>query len=208
MDNTYYYQICKVIMFIICSSIVIYMGTKEIARFFANKDTSSVAIKPFEKPKNDQNNPNPTFSICFFQGNVIYRSNVFGKIGRPNKSAKVKIQKYKNFLEGSEPYSPITMAQYPTFSSLTIKLKYLIQGYAIEDENFKRINDWKYMKGTLLDLTNSSNNSNLPFVVSYQTTRLICFTWINKLPNGINKMVDIINFHMVATFFCRSSMYR
>ena len=198
MDNTYYYQICKVIMFIVCSSIVIYMTTKEIARFFANKDTSSVAIRKFEKPKDDQNNPYPTFSICFFQGLVMYRSNAFSKRGGPKKSSKVKIQNYKNILEGFEPYNPVTMARYPSFSSLTIKLKDLIIGYAIEDENFNRVNDWKYMNGTLVDLTNSPKNSNLPFAVSYQTTRSICFTWMNKLPNGINKMVDVLNFRKAA----------
>ena len=198
MDNTYYYKICKVIMFIVCSSIVIYMTTKEIARFFANKDTSSVAIKKFEKPKDDQNNPYPTFSICFFQGLVMYRSNAFSKRGGPKKSSKVKIQNYKNILEGFEPYNPVTMARYPSFSSLTIKLKDLIIGYAIEDENFNRVNDWKYMNGTLVDLTNSPKNSNLPFAVSYQTTRSICFTWMNKLPDGINKMVDVLNFRKAA----------
>ena len=198
MDNTYYYKICKVIMFIVCSSIVIYMTTKEIARFVANKDTSSVAIKKFEKPKDDQNNPYPTFSICFFQGLVMYRSNAFSKRGGPKKSSKVKIQNYKNILEGFEPYNPVTMARYPSFSSLTINLKDLIIGYAIEDENFKRVNDWKYMNGTLVDLTNSPKKSNLPFAVSYQTTRLICFTWMNKLPNGINKMVDVLNFRKAA----------
>ena len=92
MDNTYYFRACKVIMFIVCSSIVIYMATKEIARFFANKDTSSVAIKHFEKPKDDQNNPNPTFSICFFQGLVMYKSDAFRKIGRPKKVQKLRFK--------------------------------------------------------------------------------------------------------------------
>ena len=70
MKYTHSYQIGKAITLMICSFIVVFMARKEIVRYFDNHDTSSVAIRKFNKT-NDQNHQFPTFSICLFRGNVM-----------------------------------------------------------------------------------------------------------------------------------------
>ena len=188
MKNTNFYQICKAIIFVMCFLIVIYMGKKEIERFWANNDTSSVSIKRFDSQTEDSNRF-PTFSICFNNGYVIYSSKVFTQNHKMSKkNLKTKIKNYRDILEGKTPYNNETMGKYPTFSSLTIQLKDLINRYSVQKEHSSIKDRW----------TKRIPRRNFPFVVSYQTTRLICFTLEDKLWANISKQRDVIDFRRSA----------
>ena len=190
MKDLHFYHICKAIVFTICFLIVIYMAKKEIARFWENKDTSSVGIKSFHQT-DDENIQFPTFSICFHQGYVMYSSKDIRKLIRKfgwNIKMQSLIRDARHVLEGSRPYNQTIAEKFSDFSSLTIKLKNLIRKYQIGDENSHIINRWN----------DSVKDQNLPFAVSYQTTRFICFTLEDELPNNINKMEDVIWFKTSA----------
>ena len=186
MKNSYLYRICRAVMFVMCLSIVIYMARKEIARFWENKDTSSVSIKRFNE-QNDENGKFPTFSICFQYGNVIFSSNQFQN-NVPNTNmdnVKKKMAKYRNILEGFKQYDHDLMKKFPSFSSLTIKLKDLISEYEITDEYYDVTTRWS---------KSMNDDRKFPFVLSYQTARLICFTLEDETSIKMNKMGDSINF--------------
>ena len=175
-------------MFTFCFLIVIWMAKNEIARFWDNNDTSSITIKRFGKSK-DENIKFPTFSICFQNGYVMYSSKEFQKDPRTTaENVKTKIRYYRSFLEGFKPFNHNAMEKRSSFSSLAIKLKGLVRKFDVIDENSIRINRWN----------NSMKDTNLPFVVSYQTTRLICFTLEDKLSSQIGKMGDLIHFQRSA----------
>ena len=199
MKYTHSYQIGKAITLMICSFIVVFMARKEIVRYFDNHDTSSVAIRKFNKT-NDQNHQFPTFSICLFRGNVIYSSKEFMQVsGVSSKNVKDQINSYRTILEGLRPYNHEKIEKFPKFSSLTIQLKDLIGRFAIRDETLNRVRHWTYNNSYgWLDLINTTNRDNLPFIVSYQTTRLICFTCELELPNDITKYSDQLNFNKFA----------
>ena len=204
MKSLYFYQISKGVMFATCFSIVFYMAKKEIARYLDNKDTSSVAIRKFGMV-NDHDHQYPTLSICFFNGNVIYSYPAFKQTFKKPQKAVIKIiEYYRKILEGYKTYNESTiksrlkMARYPTFSSLTIKLEDLIHKYGIAAENSTRIDIWNYKNSDGSVLTNSTRMQNLPFSVSFQTPRLICFTLENHLTNDIHKMGDILDFKEAA----------
>ena len=188
MGNWKIYRVCEAIMFTFCFLTVIWMTKKEITRFWDNNDTSSVAIKRFNK-SNDENIKFPTFSICFQGGYVMYSSKEFQKdSGTTAKNFKTKIRKYRSFLEGFIPYNHNAMKRFSSLSSLAIKLKGLVRKFDILNENSIKINRWN----------NSMHNTNLPFVASYQTTRLICFTLEDKLSSQIGKTGDLITFQRSA----------
>ena len=199
MKYTHSYQIGKAITLMICSFIVVFMARKEIVRYFDNHDTSSVAIRKFNKT-NDQNHQFPTFSICLFRGNVMYSSESFMQVpGVSSKNLKLQINSYRSILEGLTPYNHEKMEKFPKFSSLTIQFTDLIGRFAITDETLNRVRHWKYKDSYgWLDLINTINGDNLPFIVSYQTTRIICFTLEEELPNDITKYSDQINFNKFA----------
>ena len=181
MQHTYSHPI----VLIICSGIAVYMAIKEMERYYDNHDTSSVAMKRFSI-ENDQDSQFPTFSICFHQGNVIYSSKAFTQhFNKSTEDVRPKIQNYKNILEGWTTYNPELIKRLGKLSLLTIRLKDLIHEYRIENEDSIRENSWRH---------NDINDTNFPFVVTYQTARTICFTLEEKLPNNINKKGDIVNF--------------
>ena len=188
MKSAKFYQISKAVVFVACFSIVIYMAKEEIARFWANNDTSSVSIKRFHtQPENG--NQFPTFSICLQHGYVMYSAKEFQKDPETTtKNVKTKIRNYRDIVEGFTPYNHKMMAKYPTFSSLTIQLKDLINRYSIQEKYSSIVERWN----------NSMSNQDFPFVVSYQTPRLICFTLEDKLSTNISKIRDVINFRNSA----------
>ena len=114
MKNSYLCRICKAVMFVMCLSIVIYMARKEIARFWENKDTSTVSIKRFHKQR-DENGNFPTFSICFQYGYVMFDSKEFQNNGpKTNKDhAKNEIQKYDTTFKTRKVCRPYAKTRFP-----------------------------------------------------------------------------------------------
>ena len=192
------YQLCKIFVFIVCSVIVIYMTEKEIQRYFKNKNTSSIAIKYFQKAS-DQASTYPTFTICFFGSSVIYDFKKFKKrYGGWQKPVQDRIRQYGNILSGFQKANAAMLETFPIFSSLTIDLKDLIRSYRSEDENHDWINEWETTNNTELHPINGTKYSYWPFYVSYQTPRMICFTWIDHFPDNIYKQIDVINLKVPA----------
>ena len=194
MNSKYFYDVGKAIMFVACVLIVLYIAQKEMVRFVSNDDKSSVAIRTFHQ-KNDQDNRLPTFSLCFHRGNVMYRSKAFMEGQKePKNNWKRKLQNYTNLLEGVTPYNMKLIERFPEFSALTIDLKDLIQKYITR---FDAKNDIVWDIDRLAQKGIRKNIRNWPFVVSYQTTRLICFTSKDDF-SMYNKMEDEIIFNQQA----------
>ena len=192
------YQLCKIFVFIVCSVIVIYMTEKEIQRYFKNKNTSSIAIKYFQKT-GDQASTYPTFTICFFGSSVIYDFKKFKKrYGGWQEPVQDRIRQYGNILSGFKKANAAMLETFPIFSSLTIDLKDLVRSYRSEDENHDWINEWETTNNTELHPINGTKYSYWPFYVSYQTPRMICFTWIDHFPDNIYKQIDVINLKVPA----------
>ena len=198
MNRSIIYQLCKIFVFIVCSIIVIYMTEKEIQRYFKNKNTSSIAIKYFQKT-GDQASTYPTFTICFFGSSVIYDFKKFKKrYGGWQEPVQDRIRQYGNILSGFKKANAAMLETFPIFSSLTIDLKDLIRSYRSEDENHDWINEWETTNNTELHPINGTKYSYWPFYVSYQTPRMICFTWIDHFPDNIYKQIDVINLKVPA----------
>ena len=198
MNKSIIYQICKIFVFIACSVIVLYMTEKEIQRYFKNKNTSSIAIKYFQKT-GDQASTYPTFTICFFGSSVIYDFRKFKKrYGGWQEPVQDRIRQYGNILSGFQKANAAMLETLPIFSSLTIDLKDLIRSYRSEDENHDWINEWETTNNTELHPINGTKFSYWPFYVSYQTPRMICFTWIDHFPDNIYKQIDVINLKVPA----------
>ena len=198
MNRSIIYQLCKIFVFIVCSVIVIYMTEKEIQRYFKNKNTSSIAIKYFQKT-GDQASTYPTFTICFFGSSVIYDFKKFKKrYGGWQEPVQDRIRQYGNILSGFKKANAAMLETFPIFSSLTIDLKDLIRSYRSEDENHDWINEWETTNNTELHPINGTKYSYWPFYVSYQTPRMICFTWIDHFPDNIYKQIDVINLKVPA----------
>ena len=198
MNMSIIYQLCKIFAFIVCSVIVIYMTEKEIQRYFKNKNTSSIAIKYFQKT-GDQASTYPTFTICFFGSSVIYDFKKFKKrYGGWQEPVQDRIRQYGNILSGFKKANAAMLETFPIFSSLTIDLKDLVRSYRSEDENHDWINEWETTNNTELHPINGTKYSYWPFYVSYQTPRMICFTWIDHFPDNIYKQIDVINLKVPA----------
>ena len=193
MSRSIIYQIFKLFVFIACSVIVLYMTEKEIQRYFKNKNTSSIAIKYFQKT-GDQASTYPTFTICFFGSSVIYDFKKFKqRYGGWEEPLRERIRQYGNILSGFQKVNAAMLETFPIFSSLTIDLKDLIRSYRSENENHDSINEWDTVNDTELYPINGTTFSYWPFHVSYQTPRMICFTWIDHFPDNIYKQIDVIN---------------
>ena len=198
MNRSIIYQICKIFVFIACSVIVLYMTEKEIQRYFKNKNTSSIAIKYFQKTS-DQASTYPTFTICFFGSSVIYDFRKFKKrYGGWQEPVQDRIRQYGNILSGFQKANAAMLETFPIFSSLTIDLKDLIRSYRSEDENHDWINEWDTINNTKLFPIHGTKFTYWPFYVSYQTPRMICFTWIDRFPYNIYKQIDVINLKVPA----------
>ena len=194
MNSKYFYGVGKAIMFVACVLIVLYIAQKEMVRFVSNDDKSSVAIRTFHQ-KNGQDSLFPTFSLCFHGGNVMYRFKAFMEgQNEPINNLKRKIHNYTNLLEGLTPYNTKLIERFPEFSALTIDFKDLIQKYITR---FDAKNDMVWDIDTLAQKGIRTNNRNWSFVVSYQTTRLICFTSKDEFSMH-NKRHDEIIFNQQA----------